>query len=303
MKRFLIDICLGLIVFCITWILAEYTMAHVDIQNDYSYKYNYVKGNSAIKTLLIGHSHFENSINPYLMGDGVFDFAISGRRWIYWDVKLAEQLYSTMPSLKTVIFSLGYAMPYESPHYEEQWSEGRKEYMYMYTKYMNTPYDVFPQNIIYSSALLSNKMGIKYWLDEPVDSLGYSKIEGHCQGVEFEDWVKETHIQWTNDTTLLCYKEFQQYFIRLAEICYNNNIRLVAVTCPCADCYVSSTCEQGIKNLYDLVDSVSVYYPIEYFNYLNDQEFRADSLYYNCSHLNTIGADKFAIRLKEDLGL
>ena len=67
--------------------------------------------------------------------------------------------------------------------------------------------------------------------------------------------------------------------------------------------FFSSTCEQGIKNLYDLVDSVSVYYPIEYFNYLNDQEFRADSLYYNCSHLNTIGADKFAIRLKEDLGL
>ena len=301
MKRFVLNIFIVTIVFCCTWMLAEFLMTKANIVNDYSYKYNYVKNNPAIKTLLIGHSHFDNSINPYLMGDSVFDFAISGRRWIYWDTKLAAQLFSTMPNLKTVIFPLGYAMPYESPHYEKELSEGRKEYLYMYTKYMNTPYDVFPQNLIYSSALLSNKMGIKYWKDIHVDSLGYNKMEGRSQ--YFEEWVIETKITWTNDTTILCYNEFKEYFIELAKVCYDNNIRLIAVTCPCADCYVRSTNKKGIKNLYDLVDSVRIYYPIEYYNYLDDAEFRADSLYYNCSHLNSIGADKFAIRLKNDLGL
>ena len=301
MKRFVLNIFIVTIVFCCTWMLAEFLMTKANIVNDYSYKYNYVKNNPAIKTLLIGHSHFDNSINPYLMGDSVFDFAISGRRWIYWDTKLAAQLFSTMPNLKTVIFPLGYAMPYESPHYEKELSEGRKEYLYMYTKYMNTPYDVFPQNLIYSSALLSNKMGIKYWKDIHVDSLGYNKLEGRSQ--YFEEWVKETKITWTNDTTILCYNEFKEYFIELAKVCYDNNIRLIAVTCPCADCYVQNTRPQGIKNLYDLVDSVRVYYPVEYYNYLDDADFRADSLYYNYSHLNSIGADKFAIRLKNDLGL
>ena len=58
-----------------------------------------------------------------------------------------------------------------------------------------------------------------------------------------------------------------------------------------------------MNNLYALIDSVRAYYPIEYKNYLDDAEFRADSLYYNSSHLNSIGADKFAIRVKEDFGL
>lgn len=301
MKRFIINIYVGVVVFCATWISAEIIMAHANIVNDYSYKYNYVKNNPAIKTLLIGHSHFDNSINPYLMGDSVFDFAISGRRWIYWDTKLAEQLFPTMPNLKTVIFPFGYAMPYESPHYEKEWSEGRKEYMYMYTKYMNIPYDRFPQNLVYRSALLSNKMGIKYWTNNHVDSLGYNKMEGRSP--YFEEWVIETNIPWESDTVHMCYNEYKDYFIQLAKVCHENNIRLVAVTCPCANCYVSNTCERGIKNLYDLIDSVHAYYPIEYYNYLNDPEFREDSLYYNCSHLNSIGADKFAIRLKTDIGL
>lgn len=300
MKRLFVDICIGVIVFCIVWIVAEYAMTRANVLNNYSYKYRYVKDNSAIKTLLIGHSHFENSINPYLMGDSVFDFAISGRRWIYWDAKLAEQLFPTMQNLKTIVFPLGYALPYESPHYQVH-SEVKKFYMYMYTKYMDIPYDVFPQNYIYKSALLNNKLGFKYWIDKPQDSLGYEKCEGQLPN--FRSSLEETNILWNSDTTALCYNEFKEYFIQLAKTCYENNIRFIVVTCPCADCYVANTCEQGIKNLYALVDSVAAHYPIEYYNYLDDDEFRADSIYYNCSHLNSIGADMFALRVKEDFGL
>lgn len=301
MKKFIIDIVAGLVVFCIIWVAVEYYMTY-HVVNTYTYKYNYVKDNPAIKTLLIGHSHFDHSINPYLMGDSLFDFAISGRRWIYWDVKLAEQLFPTMPNLKTVIFPLGYAMPYESPHYEKHLSLEREEYLYKYSKFMFVPYDVFPQKIKYCSALLSNKMGKKeYWVDEPQDSLGYHKKEG--QSTWFDEWTKEAQIAWDNDTTYLCYNEYRGYLLHLAQICADNHIRFVIVTCPCADSYVACTTEQGIRNMYALVDSVARYYPVEYYNYLNDEAFRDDSIYYECSHLNTTGADKFAIRLKEDLNL
>ena len=298
MKRFFGDICTVVVVFCIAWFIAEYAIRNVN--NDYSYKYNTVKNNPAIKTLLIGHSHFMYSINPYLMGDSIFDFAIRARRWIYWDTKLAEHLFPSMQNLQTVIFPLGYAMPYESPHYQPH-SEGIIECLYMYSKYMHVPYDVFPKNYIYKSALLSNKMGVKYWMGKPQDYLGYTKVEG--QSSFFEDGLEETNIMWNNDTIALCYKEFKEYFIQLAKICYENNIRFIAVTCPCANCYVANTSEQGINSLYALVDSVAAYYPIEYHNYLDDEEFRADSLYYNCSHLNSIGADMFALRVKQDFGL
>ena len=52
-----------------------------------------------------------------------------------------------------------------------------------------------------------------------------------------------------------------------------------------------------------IIDSVRLYYPIEYKNYMNDEEFRADSIYFDSSHLNSIGADMFAKRIKLDFNL
>ena len=300
MRRFLIDSVVCFCIFILIWSIAEYSKEKIYLPNAYSYKYKYVKGNPSIKTLLIGHSHFENSINPYLMGDSIYDYAISGRRWIYWDVKLAEQIIPTMPNLKTIIFPLGYVMPYESPHYQPL-SDVIKDNIYQYGKFMHVTYDRFPENYWYKSALVHNDMKIHFWREKNQDKLGYYKLEGQCD--EWQTDQNTTSDIFKGDIAHQCYSEFKEYFIQLAKICYDNNIRFIAVTCPCADCYVQNTRPQGIKNLCDLVDSVRAYYPIEYFNYLNDPEFRADSLYYNCSHLNSIGADKFAIRLKYDLGL
>lgn len=298
MKKFLFDILIGFIAFVCFWGVAEYVFSQHDVVNSYSYKYNYVKNNPAIKTLLIGNSHFENSVNPYLMGDSVFDFAISGR-WIYWDVLLAKQMYPTMPNLKTVIIPTGYATPYWSLHYKK-FREIDKEYAFKYAKNMHLYYDVFPDNMILSSALITNKMGLKYWIDEEVDSLGYDMITGHEEN--FDNHNVSPDVMYSSRADL-SFNEYISHLREIARICQENNIRFIAVTCPCADSYVRNTRPAGIQKLHDLMDSVRAYYPIEYYNYLNDPEFREDSLYYNCSHLNSIGADKFAIRLKNDLGL
>ena len=156
------------------------------------------------------------------------------------------------------------------------------------------------ENIYFSSALIANKMGIKNKIYESIDSLGYSRLYGHEE--YFENHNVEPNV-FEGDTAELCYKEFRLYLTQLAKVCYDKNIRFIAVTCPCAKSYVKNTRKQGIQNLYAMIDSVRAYYPIEYYNYLNDPEFREDSLYYNCSHLNSEGADMFAIRLKHDLGL
>lgn len=300
MKRFILNSIICFCTFLLIWGIAEYAKEKIYLPNAYSYKYKYVKSNPSIKTLLIGHSHFENSINPYLMGDSIYNFAITGRRWIFWDVKLMEQLVPTMQNLRVVIFPLGYAFPYESPHFQPL-SDAIKDNIYKYGKNMHVTYDRFPDNYWYKSSLFYNDMKIRFWREKNQDRLGYYKLEGQCAEWETDQNV-DTNV-FEGDTAELCYKEFCQYLTQLAKICYDNNIRFIAVTCPCADCYVKNTREQGIQNLYALIDSVREYYPIEYFNYLDDEEFRADSIYYNCSHLNSIGADKFAIRLKNDLGL
>ena len=290
-----------MLAFLVFWGIAEYIFDTVQPRNVYNYKYYYVKNNPAIKTLLIGHSHFENSINPYLMGDSIFDFAISGRKWIYWDVELMKELMPAMPNLKTVIFPLGYDMLFESQHYDSYTDEFVLEYTYNYSKYMHVYYDRFPESLYYRSALLCNRMGAKYWHDyKPIDPLGYDSITGCLLNSDRREVMPMDTIL---EIDMLCYKEFRTYLTDLARMCYENNVRFVAVTCPCADIYKTHTCEQGIKMMYELIDSVRAEYPIEYYNYLFDEEFRADSIYFDYFHLNSIGADMFALRVKKDLGL
>lgn len=303
MKRFVLDILFGFACFCVVWIIGEIVFDHYKGQNEYSYKYNYVKNNQGIRTLLIGHSHFENGLNPYLFGDSVFNFAIGGRgNWMEWDVMLAEDLYHTMPNLKTVIFPLGYNIVFESVHYRVPRTEGVEEYMYFYTKYMHAPYDCVPERFKYYSALLFNKCGPNYWLDEEVDSLGYKPFYGKMLDWENVHSVKDSAFYY-GEIANKCYKEFVNSFKRLAIICKNNRIRLIAVTCPCSNSYIEKTRPDIIEKMVAVIGIVREEAPIEYYNYMNDEEFRADSLYFNSSHLNAFGADKFAIRLKNDLKL
>ena len=97
--------------------------------------------------------------------------------------------------------------------------------------------------------------------------------------------------------------EYLNYLTRMAELCAKYHVRFVTITTPCHPSYVDHTSADGIKNIYAIVDEVAKLYPIEYINYLDDPDFRSDSLYYDCSHLNYLGSDKFSLRLKSDLGL
>lgn len=303
MRQFVRDMVVGLTSFCVVWIIGELAFDLYKGQNDYSYKYNYIKNNPAIKTLLIGHSHFENGLNPYLLGDSTFDCAMGGRgRWMGWDVQLAGKLYVTMPNLKTIIYPLSYSAPFESPHYRKPVPSNVQEYLYFYSRYMHAYYDRFPQNLFYSSALAFNKMGPNYWVDKNVDSLGYRPYKGQC-----ENW-KNMHN--TNDVSFfvgeiadLCYQEYIGYMIQLAKTCYDNNIRFIVVTCPHSNAFLQNTHPDVLCKIFAVVDSVRKFYPVDYYNYIDDEEFREDSLYYNASHLNSVGADLFAIRVRKDINM
>lgn len=295
MKRFISTCLFCFIFFLLICFGAE---IYVGTKNTvYAQKYQHVHNNPAITTLLIGNSYFEHSTNPHLIQyDSIYTFATSGR-WIYWDVLLAERLFPTMQNLHTVLFPMGYDAPYFSLHYYS-WNDGDKIQVYYYSKYMHAYYDKFPEKYLYRSALYVNKMTDLQDSESPIDSLGYSPVSGMQR-----KWDIEPSHSPTKEIEQICYDEYVHYLIELARICVDNNLRFVVVTCPCANHYVSSTCDEGINKLYAIIDSVKTAYPVEYYNYLNDVEFRADSIYYNANHLNSTGADLFAIRLKKDLGL
>jgi len=298
MKKFLFDLVIGVTFIIIFGGILEYYAATHD--NNYRYKYWYLNEHSKeIKTLLLGNSHFENSLNSHLLGDSVFNAAISGR-WIYYDYKILERYITNMPNLKTVIFSLGYKMPFISYHNHEI-DEIQKKYIYHYSIFMHIPYDKYPESIIYHSSFLAG-MVFDQQEQHTCDSLGYDMIVG-----QVSDWKNDQNISisMVEDDEKLCSDtiEYTEYLTQLAEICYQNNVRFIVVTCPCHDVYIANTEYKGHQIRYEIISRVQSKYPLEYYDYLQDSEFRADSLYRNCSHLNHEGGSKFAVRLKKDLSM
>ena len=306
MKKFLLLVLIGCFVFVSAAIAIE--LYQTKVINSYSYKYKYMEEKSdCIKTLLLGNSLMVNSINPHYLGDSVFDLAISAR-WIYYDVKLLEKHISKMSNLNQVIFGVGYSVPFHSSyHFPEGNKERKDDKKYRYEKFMNIRYDRPPY--YYWFGLLKGRIRMKTLHDDCAflqnDTLGY--IGYDCLiGQQDTDW---RNIQNINPNIIFnphaCeqIKEYTGYLKEMARLCQQYDVRFIVITPPCHDSYIANVRQEGVDILHGMIEEIRAEYPIEYIDYLEDKEFRADSIYFNCSHLNSIGADMFALRVKKDFGL
>lgn len=306
MRKFLLLELLGFLVFISTAIAIE--LYQVKVVNSYSYKHKFMEEKSdKIMTLLLGNSLMENSINPHFLGDSVFDLAMSGR-WIYYDVKLLERYISKMTNLNQVIFGMGYAIPfYRSYHFPEEDKDYADNQKYNYEKFMSIRYDRPPY--YYWFGFLNGRIRMRTLHDNlsylQIDDLSYNGYE--ClEGQQDINWRSIQNINPNiifNPHAWEQIKEYTGYLKEMARLCQQYNVRFIVITPPCHDSYIANVRQEGINILHGMIEEVHAKYPIEYINYLDDAEFRADSIYYNCSHLNSKGADMFALRVKKDFGL
>lgn len=296
------DIGFLLFVFIILCLPFEIYLSH-SVHDTYSYKEHYMQEHrNEVRTLLLGNSYFENSLNPHFLGDSVFDLAISGR-WMYYDYLLAEKYISTMSNLQFVLYPFSYAQPLRSSYHYNEWREADKDYVYNYAKSMHLLYDRFPQSIWYTSALLHGEIVKDKFLKEQYvvrDSLGYDEAKG-----QLENWEKVHNIDpKTFEGDLTPYmKESQFYLESIARNCFENQVELILIIPPFHDVYLQNTRQYGWDSVYSIINTTQQKYPIRLYDYHDDIEFRPDSIWYNCSHLNDIGATMLAKRIRQDAGL
>lgn len=296
MKRFLLALAIGCFSLLVFSGIIEYCQLRVG--NNYSYKYWYMEEHrDKIRTLLLGNSTIENSINPQLIGDSTFNLA-SSYRWIYYDFQLLDKYISDMPNLKQVIFGMNYPNPFhQSYHFSD--SDNNDYEKHMYEKFMHIKYDdnsnhwlgLFRGYIDYRSLFVGHLC----------DSLGYEAVEGQSDLWQTEHNIDHNVIY--NEHAQEELAEFTNYLKEMARLCHLHKVRFIVITPPCHDSYIANVRQEGLDILHGIIESVRSEYPVEYIDYLQDEEFRADSVYYNCSHLNAIGADMFALRVKKDFGL
>lgn len=308
MKRFIRDFIYSFFLICIVaGGIEKFAIKHME--NEYSYKHQYMNEHKDdISILILGHSHSSFGVNPHLL-DSAFNLA-QGARPLYYDVQLATEWIPKMSNLKIVIISHGYDFPWGffNLHcfFGGDW---KREIVYMYYRYMNIPFVETPYDYLLQTALFSDHFAYENFTDEPMgidtyDSLGF--VWNGKTIHESENWQQDdtVHIKDIGEDHLYRYvQEYTRQMTEISNVCYENNVRFVMVTTPCYESYLQQTNTKGMQTLYDIVDSVRLYSPVEYYNYIADEEFRSDTFYYDCSHLNYYGAEKFTLRLKKDLGL
>lgn len=300
MKQLLKDIALTLGVFVLICVTAEFCI-FPHYSNWYSAKYNYVDTHrDSIRILIMGNSYAENSINPEQVGTGAFDLAVSAR-WIYYDMQLVEDFVPRMSKLEAVVFPMGYKMPFWSSHH---FPENHFDYIdFVHEKYMHCWYDRFPDNVIRWSAIIQGGNEVNVFatrIDVPKQWTGYAPLFGQ----QAKGWTVDitSDIIDAEDAEEQV-QEYTQYLTRMAKVCAENGVRLIVVTPPCHDTFVDDTRPEGIARVHRIIDDVRKEYSIEYKDYLQDPAYRADSLYYNCSHLNDVGATRFGAQIRKDFRL
>ena len=296
MKYFIRDI---IWCFIVVAVFMEFILLFVD--NNYTYKHKYLNtSGDGIDVLLLGNSYFENGLNPHHVSDSAFNAAMAAR-WIYYDKLIVEKYVPKMSNLKAVVFSMGYKMPfYHSYHYKNKYTG--MIMIYDYAKFMHLYYDRFPQKYLYWSALLTGNFSFgQLTSSRDCDDKGYCPKYGSVEDFSTAQNIDPEIINVENVDNQLA--EYTQYLTAMARVCRENSVRFIVVTPPCHDIFNQNTRPEGIAALNGIIDNVKSSCPVEYKSYLYDDEFRADSLYYNCSHLNHTGATLFAEKLKRDFNL
>lgn len=253
------------------------------------YKQRYIEQHGAeIKTLILGHSQAANGINPWVMGDSVFNMAELSRI-LYYDKEILVRNITKMPNLKAVIYPLMYQIDNGAFFTIESF---RNYSIKEYYKAMEIrpPYE-YRNNPI--KPTIGEVLCIQNYANrKDCDSLGYMTLgDGISDSKDFID------IEINEDSIVAM-------LITMARTCTNHEVRFIIVSMPCNNTFKNQSINHaGIDRIYRIINSVNNRYPIEFCNYLNHPGFQKDELFSSQTHFNNRGATLFAKQLKKDFNL
>lgn len=301
MKRFLINIALFGVVMFLLMVAAEIVLLHRP--NEYSYKREYIEKNGdRIKTLIIGHSQASYALNPSLMGDSVFNFAIRGRN-LYYDKVLLERYLDKLPNLKQIIMPIAYMSAIDHYHYGPV--EGADEsFRCMYAKYFDIVYPGYSKWWCWSEILHSDEnFGERIWLRDSValrgNDSGYNPFRSRWAGWRNDGMLPP--VDFSSPEIRMAIKDNMGYMRQIAVLCRNRGVNLLIYTAPHTKEYCAALPPLARETLQRAVREMQGVYPaIKYRDYTRHSAFTDDDFHDGC-HLMPSGATKLSKLIKCDL--
>ena len=266
------------------------------IPNSYTYKRTYMEQHAAeIKTLILGSSYAYDGIDAKLL-DNAFNLANSSQCFED-DYALLQRYIVYLDSLERVILPISYSS------LQMVSSSNRRGY---YTIYM----DLYPRWPIskysfecFNLELMLKKIA-KHILHEDIarcDSLG-QRVGHALDSRPATDW-KETEKLITNDcfvgkSAYEYIKENRYWLRRIALECQvSNGVDLYMVIMPTLEEYRHSMPQEQIDAMYDAIEWVAGKF--DCVKVLDYQSWGTEDDFWNATHLNTAGAERFTEELRD----
>ena len=299
MKRYILNIFLLSSIYAIFLLAFELFM--LTVPNRYSYKYDYVEQHRKdIKVLLLGNCHIEDALNPKILGDSVFNTAISGREIIY-DEELAKHFIPKMQNLKTVIMqfdyrSFGLGREKRNPKDYKEHGGFESTFKCMYTKYMKFSVDGW----WYWSEIINSELNYKsrIWMDPKdaieCDSLGFVQLPDSTKNDVWEYWdlpkLYDTSIPVNMEKLDALYKCYQT----IAQLTTAKNARFLLITTPMLKTYQEYMVPQVENEMKVFIGRLQKEYPnVDYYDFTRDERFLPED-FHDASHLSESGSLKFS---------
>ena len=288
--------------------LLAFELYLLSVPNRYSYKYNYVEQHlNDISVLLLGNCHIEDAINPKILGDSVFNTAISGREIVY-DVELAKRFIPQMANLNTVIMQLdyrsfGFGREKKNPRDYKKHGGFESTFKCMYTKYMKFRVDgwwywseIINSDLNYKSRI---RMNAKDAIE--CDSLGFIQLMDSTKNEVWRYWDLPRLYDISIPINQEKYNDLYKCYQTIAQLVAARNARFVLLSTPMLETYQEDMVPQVEDEMRAFVSKLQKEFPnIDYYDFTRDKRFLPED-FHDASHLSESGVPKFSEIIRDIL--
>lgn len=316
MRHFLLRLLLFSIPLLLIFVSAEVVVRHIPNTKKLKRQLVEEKGHRT-RVAIVGNSVAEDGIDPLVLGDSTYNYAISGQP-LRFTLRFYQKYLDTLPDLRNIIFGGNFAILFYDA-YQEAFTQNTKLYweeeLSGYRVYMDI-YD--DSNPLRYSELIScptrmHKKFVQWMLGKPIthsDSLGLSVSAPYASCNCTQDELIATarsyaaHTQVADSATLLdILHENLGFLDTLAMSTSAKGIRLDLLLLPVApDCL--ALYDSAIREVtFQTFEACAKKYPNVYFhNYMRDLRLPR-TCFADANHLNCdTGAITFTRILRKDMG-
>lgn len=262
-----------------------------------------VKQIDSYELLILGSSAENSGINPAFISLKGINLAFVGGTSIDVFNLLVLKYVDKMPKLKKILIPISIFTLFATEERDEM--KFRKILLNRYFGLFNDISSLSLQKLMVLNLGLKRSINTIFNMESNhVDKYGYDHLYGNLPACLSDNYGKKTVIRHIGQNVECLkgevFKNNLKILVETIKYLKKRNIKIYLVTAPAHESYYKNINEKLLKTIYKEINNLTAIYKIKYFNYLKDNRFIVSD-FYNCDHLNVIGAEKFSIILNDEV--